>query len=499
MRLADITWGDDSAEKDPFLLNYFVSSEAFGRIRRKTKNIVIGRKGSGKSALRKKLEQEFSNENDTYVINLSPTYNSIRNILNDSEITNNFGKEIFFQHTWLRHILLEFLCKVGHDAKGKYATESLEFAREISKDLNRTSKDFVENIADILCKVKAKVGALGDFGLKIERELRNVADLDALEHHALEIIKGGAKFVLLVDDLDLGWDNSETANNMLLGLLAATNYLQGKENNIFTCIFLREDVYTILITKTQHSDKYRNVEQLRWDKEGLLKILNERIAHNRRQHGLPIVSNLFSTVFPETLGTSNTDNWLVERTLSRPRELIQLARYYTDSVNAEAPSADHLKLSEPTYSSWKLDDLCAEYSNQYSGLINLFSYWKTTFFRHKYHLQRQEIEEMLLQAATDVTINEPWWNSMIESTNIEGLLKILYEIGFLGDFVKGGDGGSKTFYSFVEHHEPRFEEVQIHPCFRRSVNTVERIRNRNDDNENNKDGDNDNAKNAVAV
>lgn len=476
MRLADIRWGDDSAEKDPFLLEYFVTSDAFHRLRQKSKSIVVGRKGSGKSALRKKLEEEFRAAPNTIVVNLSPNYNSIKSVLNDKDIVEKYGQEIFFQHTWLRQMLLDGLCAIGHETKGKYAAESLEFARNIAVELNRTSKDFVENVADILTKLKGKVGSLGEFGVQIERELRNIAGVDALEHHMLEIAKGGAQFVILIDDLDLGWDNSETANNMLLGLLAATNYISGKSHNIFPCVFLREDVYSILVTQTQHSDKYRNVERIRWDKNSLLTILDRRINFNRAKMGLAPASNAFYTVFPEAIGTSNTDNWLIERTLGRPRELIQLARYYTESVAAEVPDANALKESEASYSSWKLDDLCAEFSNQYPDLITLFAYWKTKFFRHKYHLKRNEVEEMLLQIAAEAEINNPWWNKIVETTDIDAFLKVLYEISFLGDFVLGGEGGSKTFYSYLERHEPRFEEVQIHPCFRRSVNTVERIR-----------------------
>jgi hypothetical protein len=55
MIISEISWGDDSAELDPLLLNYFVASDAFQRLRSKSKSIVVGRKGSGKSALRKKL------------------------------------------------------------------------------------------------------------------------------------------------------------------------------------------------------------------------------------------------------------------------------------------------------------------------------------------------------------------------------------------------------------------------------------------------------------
>lgn len=483
MKLCEIKWGDDSAEKDPYLLEYFVASDSFRRLREKSKGIVVGRKGSGKSALRKKLEQEFAADADTFVVSITPKYNSIRNILNDKDIVESFGKEIFFQHTWLRQIFFDCLCRVGDNTKGKYAAKSVAFAREVAVQLNRTSKDFVENISDFLTKIRAKAGSLGEFGIHLEQELRNIAEVDAHEHHLMEIAKNDGRFVILIDDLDLGWDNSLTANNLLLGLLAAASYLSGKSHSIYTCVFLREDVYSILISQTQHSDKYRNIERIRWNKDDLLNIINLRIDYNRRNNGLDKVADPFSTVFPETLGTSNTDNWLFERTLARPRELIQLARYYTESVLGEDPDVEALKKSESDYSSWKLDDLCAEYSNQYPGLISVFSYWKTKFFRHKYHLPQNEIEEMLLQIASDVTINETWFNGIVKDTNMEAFLHILYEIGFLGDFILGGEGGSKTFYSYNERHEPRFEEVQIHPCFRRALNTVERIRTKKTDTE----------------
>ena len=178
MEINQIQWGDDSAEKDPNLLEYFVASDAFRRVAEKSKGIVIGRKGSGKSALRTKLNETFEQLSDAHVVNLSPKYNSIRTVLNDQEIVKEFGLEIFFQHTWLRHILLDSLCKIGDSAKGKYAADSLKFARDISLQLNRTSKDLVENISEVLSSIKIKAGSLGDLGLALERELREVADVD---------------------------------------------------------------------------------------------------------------------------------------------------------------------------------------------------------------------------------------------------------------------------------------------------------------------------------
>jgi len=476
MDLKKIEWGDDSAERDRDLLSYFIDTESYDRLLRKTKSLVIGRKGAGKSALRKKLESDFSREHNTHVINISPKYSSIRNILNEKSLSEGFGEEIFFQHSWLRQMMLDSLCHVGHSAKGKYSTDSLEFARGIAKELNRTSKDIVENISEILSRIKIKAGSLGDLGLQLEKELRNVADVDSLEHHIKSISSSGAQFVIMVDDLDLGWDNSDLSNNLLLGLLSATSHIKALSDNIHVLIFLREDVYSILMEKTQHSDKYRNIERIQWEKEGLISLLEERIKFNFTKHGEEAGPHPFEKVFPSTLGTHNTDNWLFERTLSRPRELIQISRFYTEALEGNDPNDEVLKSCEGAYSSWKLDDLCTEYSNQYPGLSDVFAYWKTKFFRHKYHLKREDVHEMLFQIFDEVTINQEWFNELSRTADFDGFLSILYDMGFIGDFVLGGEGGSRTFYSFSDRHTPRFEEIQIHPCFRKAVNTVDRIR-----------------------
>tara|TARA_B110001469_G_C9624505_1_gene311573 strand:- start:57 stop:1499 length:1443 start_codon:yes stop_codon:yes gene_type:complete len=476
MNIADLNWGNDSAEKDPDLMEYFVDSDAYNRVKNLSKEIVIGRKGSGKSALRKRVERHFEGLTNYHIVSVCPKHNAFRSILNDPDLKKGFGQEIFFQQTWIRQLALDSLCLLGHSEKSSYCDGSMAFARDVSLQLNRTSKDFVENISEVLKSVKAKVGDLGEYGVSIEKELRNIADNDSLEHHLAEIAKSGAQIVFTVDDLDLGWDNSTTANNLLLGLLAAMNHLKSLTPNIHYVIFLREDVYEILLTKTQHSDKYRNCERIRWEKNGLVSVLNERINYNRKQHGLSSIENPFETVFPSTIGTSNTDNWLTERTLSRPRELIQFSRYYTESVTGEAPEIEVLKSSEKDYSSWKLDDLSTEYSNQYPNLSAVFSFWKTKFFRHKYHLSRAEVSGMILDILAECTINDQWFAEISDETDVNTMLRILYEIGFLGDFVLGGDGGSQTFYSYTGRHEPILNEVQIHPCFRKAVNTVDRIR-----------------------
>jgi hypothetical protein len=478
MHISQISWGDDSAEQDPHLLQYFVGSEALGRLQRREKAFVIGRKGSGKSALRRKLEEDFNKQPQHFVINIAPKYTSIRNILNEQSLADGFGEEIFFQYTWLRQIYLDCLAKYGAVAGGAFASGYSAFARDIARTRLATPVDLVENISEILQKIKLKAGKLGDLGLAIEKELREASDIDSLEHNLKGLADEGNTFIVLIDDLDLGWDNSPLSNRLLLGLLAARNYLASLSRNIFPAVFLREDVYEILISQSGHADKYRNIEKIRWDKDKLVSLLTMRINFARKQHHESETLGAFSTVFPEMVGTSHSVNWLIDRTLSRPRELIQLVRYYTEQVKSTEPNPELLKNAENDYSNWKLADLCSEYGNQYPKLESVFSFWRTKFFRNKYHLSRAEIDEILLRIMMEVPINEDWFNALVKDADTRKFLSILYEIGFIGDFIKGGAGGSKTAYSFADPHEPVFDEIQIHPCFRRAVGTVERIRNR---------------------
>ncbi|MBF0860426.1 hypothetical protein HKD24_14715 [Gluconobacter sp. LMG 31484] len=475
MDIRQIHWGDESAEKDSHLLSYFVKSEALNRLTEKRKNVIVGRKGAGKSALLKKLNQTFS-ENNIHTINITPNENSIRSILNDTDIINNFGAEIFFQYVWLKYIYHEIIMFFGALPTGeKLSARSRNFFLQ-----QGGPRDIIETVGNILTRIKIKAGKLGDLGIDLEKEILNASEINIIEgiikevydNHSLEII-------VLVDDLDLGWDNSKTSNDMLLGLLSASSKIQSKFKSIFPIISLREDIYSILMSKTQHADKLRNIEKIRWTKDNLINVLDERIKYNLHPEELEEEvesQHFFHLVFPQTIGTSNTDNWLIERTLSRPRELIQFARIYTELVEGDRPDAEKLKEAEYLYSKMKLDDVCSEFSHQYPDLDKVMEYWSSRLRRKKYHLKYDEIGEMIFEIFDQCNCNSEWFLNLKKNADIDGFLKILYEVGIVGDFILGGAGGSRTVYEYETIRSPNFEEIQIHPCFRIALDTVQRIR-----------------------
>ncbi len=477
MDLKDIYWGDESAENDTNLLEYFIEPKKIERMVKQSKSIIVGRKGAGKSAIRKYLHDYMNSRGDNQIIvEAAPNYSFISGVKTDDEkILKN---EVFYQNLWCQYLFRQAILNVGDLCQGKKSSASEEYARNLAKQYEMSNPDFIESLANALKSIKLKAGEYGEFGLDIENQIKAQLGIDNLSYHIKKLVSQGYNFTFIIDDLDLGWDNSVIANNLLLGLLSSINYMKSLINNkvnIFVCV--RNDMYDVLMSITTHSDKYRNCEYINWNSDSLIDLLEERLKFNFYENGEEIPADIFHEVFPEKVGRIYVKGWLLDRTLQRPRELLQLARCYTESTSVK--DAEKLKKAEEVYSKWKLEDLCTEHKFLYPGLLTVFEFWKKEFYRSKYHLPKDEYEPIVKQIFSKVDLQEQWFKTLSENNDIEGFMKILYAIGFVGDFIRGGQGGNKVIYAYQEDSDsPRLKEVQIHPCFRRTLGVVERIRNK---------------------
>lgn len=470
-----IDWGNDSAENDPDLLNYFVTPSNFDRITEFKKTFVIGRKGAGKTAIRKKLIDQFAGEENHVVVEVSPTNGIFRNLAGVELLKEERSDEVVFQYAWLNSIMRKCLNVIGSEKDNKLTVGSANAARQFAKAEGVTNDDFVEAVSSILKSIKLKFNDMGELGLQLENIIKESSAIDRYEFHLKELGQDGCKTTILVDDLDIGWDNSERSNQILLGLLTASMYLKSIHKNVNLIFFIRDDIYSILMKKTTHSDKYRDVYKITWSENNFQKLLAERISQSLQNKESTDSKKDFLKVFPERIGNQFTLGWMVERTLGRPRELLQMSRHYTESLLENSPSDKTLKNIEEVYSIWKKEDLCAEFVNQYPDLDKVFEFWKHKYFRTKYQVDENELEERLFEILDVVTIDDPWFQTLQYVVDTKGLARILFDIGFFGDFIKGGDGGSKVNY-FGDTASPLLKEVQIHPCFRKAVGTVTRNR-----------------------
>lgn len=135
---------------------------------------------------------------------------------------------------------------------------------------------------------------------------------------------------LLFDNIDKGWPTSGLEHKDLLiirSLIDATRKIErqfGKQDlDVYTIVFLRNDVYELLVKETSDRGKEANV-LLDWTDPDLLReLLRLRIVANNFDENAS-----FEEVWPKICAShymgEETSQFLIERSLMRPRFLLNL-------------------------------------------------------------------------------------------------------------------------------------------------------------------------------
>ena len=79
MRLQDIDFGRDTAEFDANLKDYFIQTQAFRSVKNGRKSILLGRKGTGKTAIAKYCVED-ENPSHEYIIVIEATHTTYTRI-----------------------------------------------------------------------------------------------------------------------------------------------------------------------------------------------------------------------------------------------------------------------------------------------------------------------------------------------------------------------------------------------------------------------------------
>jgi hypothetical protein len=143
-------------------------------------------------------------------------------------------------------------------------------------------------------------------------------------------------------------------------------------------------------------------------------------------------------VFAETLQyrKSKSFNYVVDRTLYRPREIIQ---FCTDSVT-EARTQDAFPIDyhvishcEVSYSSERAKDIAAEYRFQYPGLQSVFE----AFRGRPYSWSRKDLEALCLEMSIgEVKLDKA--STWALNQDPDFFLEVLWRVGFLRAHAVGG-------------------------------------------------------------
>lgn len=473
-----LDFGAPAAERDinKGLKDYFVESDTFRRVSSGEKFIILGNRGSGKSAIFK-ITAERERDAGNLVIELSPedySYEMLSTLM-AREQSGAWVKYGAYAAAW-KYLIYVLVMKELTQSRSNLKTGA---ASEIYAYLRDNHKGFQGNpIAVLISYLKRMEGSkLGAYEASLKsRELTKLYRLEEI-YSLLPAVKelcDEQRVLVLVDELDRGWDASEDAKAFVAGLFQAVVSINELTPNLRVFVSLRMELYDSIPSLYEDAQKYRDVmEIISWDETSLFQLIAKRIRHTVPGLASSSDTESWNSVFAETLDyrQAKSFNYLVDRTLFRPREMILLCTIaLEESRKSQIWPIDYpvITKAELVYSEDRTKDIVAEYRFQYPGLMSIFD----AFRGRPYTMSRDELEQICFSITTGDYGVERSANWAIEQ-DPEYLIETLWRIGFLRAQAVGGvKGVRRSGSSYIGSYQvsslnlrniPRF---QVHSMFR---------------------------------
>jgi len=478
-KIDKLNFGVPAAERDSVLLDCFVNSETYQNLKLAKKRIVLGNRGSGKSALFCKLAEEGKNEGNI-VIQLAPedySYELLSETLR-REAEGSWAKQGAYSAAWKYLIyvtIMKQICSGGKRFKRGPEARIYNYLRD-----NHAGSD-VNPIGILISYIKRLEGfKIGSYEAGVKtRELRKLYSLEEIESliEDIEEICGKKNAIVLIDELDKGWDASEDAISFVAGLFQAAVSINNKLKYVKVYISLRRELYDNIPTLYEDAQKVRDIiETIEWDEPKLLELISRRIIKIFPELKSNKFEEAWEAVFVEILDYRRTKsfNYIIDRTLYRPREIIQFCNEIADHARQDRESClpfnyKQIVKAEYFFSESRLKDICAEYRFQYPGLQSIME----TFRGQSYNISREELEEHLLKVIVEeIPISQKAKNWCVVF-DPEKLIDILWGVGFIRAQAVGGIKAQRRSGSaYLGSHQisslnlRNINRFHIHPMFR---------------------------------
>ncbi|MGY3170846.1 hypothetical protein ACVWYU_000219 [Pseudomonas sp. TE12234] len=494
-------------------------------------SIILGRTGSGKSALLYKVAKTAQK-----FVKLDPNDISVR-FLESSDIIQFFDSlgvslDLFYRLLW-RHVLTVEFLKLRYDIKSESDSRSFidglfnTFSRDVTKKKaieyfnewgNKFWLDTDEHLKEITRKLEsdtkstigvkysgiglnsASVSRLSDqerievsqrasqvvSGLQI-RKLNEVLDLLA-EHSFSDPQK---KFFILIDQLDEEWAATETRVRFIRALIEEIKTFR-KIRQAKIIAALRKDLLDQVFDKTRDSgfqqEKYESyLMTLKWSADDLSNLIETRLNEVfKSQYTRQRIK--FTDLFPKPRkgGGQTSIDFIIERTLRRPRDALQFVNEcFAIAYERERISWRAMLAAEAQYSEKRLKSLKEEWGDvfpSFEDTVEILRNIKSTFTRSM--IKDTTLEDIMVSLSEGdsrdpcVAIVRKYYetNSTVKESEIQTImLSCLYRVGALGIKVSSSDTyiWSHVDQSSVTKGEiKRAEHFKVHKMLHRSLDII---------------------------
>ncbi|WP_291996181.1 hypothetical protein [Candidatus Accumulibacter sp. ACC012] len=417
--LQSLQIGDPTAENEmTTLANYFLNTDQYSRALRGEVNLVVGRKGAGKTALFIQVRDKTRSDKRNVVVDLKPEGYQLLKLKEDilAHLTQGANHHLVTAF-WEYLILLEITYKLLEKDRGQYKFN--HEIRDLYINLERTYRvndfsvegDFSERLLslsqriaqDYVCRfggtdsTKLTTGQVTE--LVYSHDVRSLRDqVSAYLAH-----KGGVW--VLFDNLDKGWSTQgvDTVDAMVLRcLIDAGRKIERdmrKSGHAVHCIvFVRNDVYEHLMRQSSDYGKEMRVA-LDWtDPDMLRELLRLRLVSAL---GPEYENMTFEQIWPRLCVShykgEETSSYVIERALMRPRNVIKIfshAKGFAANLNHQKIEETDLEKGVRAYS----QDLLVELDHELNDVFPIARELLYHFLDSQPEMSPLELRQIISQA-----------------------------------------------------------------------------------------------------
>lgn len=420
------------------LLNYFIEIDAYHKALNNIQSIFIGSKGTGKSAIFIKLEDELCKDKRNYNIILKPdSFELLENIEMSKLYNSETSKKRFFYNVWSFIFFSKLFSIILERIKGKY---QVPYEKNSIEDriirFNEENSELIDlNFFGAIKKInKLSKGRslmddpkiLEDFNKKILGPLKRLVK----EYFS---DKKYFRVYILADNLDKTWEAKnllEIQSEMILSLQEFSERIVNEivsrktdDVKVNTIIFLRKDIFDYILRFSREPDKLTTRSyEIDWNEYPnlLKKLIDKRIEFILDLQDKKKIEKVWGEYF--NLNANRHPFEIIKDIITiRPRDIIYfIGRLFESAVNKDHNKVNNedLKYAIEAYTIFLHNNLIAEMKAEFPDIEIILMKLQETYGQEVDYYEFKDL-------VTNLNFNLDQYNELLDS-----LFNKNYIIGF---------------------------------------------------------------------
>jgi hypothetical protein len=434
-------------------------------------NFVVGRRGTGKSALYMKVAEFLTEHKIGFVYREAPLEYEALGLLGTIKETSDeyLAVRSITRVAWRISLLLGTLKDICSNYKFSKCKNSAHLFDCLETYKSLIGYNCYERVSVI---IKSALSAEPEHLLlpKAIAKKYNIENLQDAIDEALSTFNKISYF--LFDGLDEGWQPEQASTAIIGGLAACASDFSDKRSGVQVVLFIRDNIFRSLSFFDRDFSRHieGNTLRLRWDDSSLLHLVSNRLRITlglSQESDIKVWNRFAQKDLQDRVGFISCLHY----TLYRPRDLLVLLNEAHITALRSGRSeiiGDDIEASSKQISQNRLEDLLKEYAVVFPGLPLLVAIFEGGLAFHTYsefiNILDEEISNNTFesQKASDFAVLESGRHAFFA----------LYSVGFIG--LENNSSGKLQFChdgsSANVDATSMDQRACIHPCYWKALN-----------------------------